>query len=299
MRKIPIFLGMGVLLLLTGCPLFQRKPAQDIGPRVSTATPTAGELVAYLNENAHKVQSLGCRNVDIDAKADGQEFGLQGWMYCQKPKSFRMTAKLAGTTEVDIGSNDTEFWYWIRRAEPPYLYHCSHQEFDRGNVRLQIPFQPEWIIEALGIAEYPAKASYQVVANKGTIELIDSSVLPQGQRVNKVTVFSRGSNGSLQVTGHILKDEQNREICTATVQQSQVDKVTAAVLPKTVVLKWTADRMEMKLRLPDLSVNSMEGRQRPELYVRPNMQGIQSYDLARNLANPTGQVRRGSSQPLQ
>jgi hypothetical protein len=298
MRPVTIGFGMAALLFLTGCPLFQKKSTPDVGLRVSTATPTAGELVAYLNGNAGKVQSLGCRYMDIDAEPDGQPIGLQGSLYCQKPKSFRMIAKLAGNTEVDIGSNDTEFWYWIRRAEPPYLYHCSHQEFERGNVRLQIPFQPEWIIEALGIAEYPAKSTYQVVANKGTIELIDSTVLPQGQRVNKVTVFSRGPNG-LQVTGHILKDDQNREICTATVLRPQIDKVTGTALPRTVELKWTADRMKMKLQLPDLTVNGMESQRLPALYARPNMEGIQPYDLARNPANPTGQVRRGSSQPLQ
>jgi hypothetical protein len=297
MRQITIFLGLGALLLLTGCPLFQKKTPQDIGLQVTAATPSAGELVAYLNDNARKVESLGCRNMDIDAKQDGQPVGLQGWLYCQKPKSFRMNATLAGSTELDMGSNNSEFWFWIRRADPPYLYHCSHEDFARGNVRLPFPFQPEWLMEALGIGYYDPARPYQVVANKGTIELIEQGTLPQGQRVNKVTVFSRGQNG-LQVTGHILKDEQNREIATATIERSQRDAGTSAVLPKVVVLKWEAEHMNMRLRLNDLAVNRREGERNGELYARPNLKDIRPYDLAQTPANPTGQVRRLSSQPL-
>ena len=291
MRQITILFGLGALLLLTGCPLFQKKTGPAIGPQVSTATPAAAELVAQLNDNAHKVQSLGCRNMDIDA-----EIGLQGWMYCQKPKSFRMNAKAAGATELDLGSNNNEFWFWIRRADPPYLYHCSHEEFARGNVRLPFPFQPEWLMEALGIGEYDPAHQYQVVANKGTIELIEQGTLPQGQRVNKVTVFARGQNG-LQVSGHILKDEQNHVIASATIDRTQI--VAGAVLPKVIKLSWEADHSKMTLRLNDLSVNGREGDRNSELYARPNWKDVRTYDLARNPANPTGQVRRLSSQPLQ
>jgi hypothetical protein len=299
MRQISIALGLGALVFVTGCPPFQKKATPDFRAPVTSSAPTAGELVAALNDNARKVQSVGCRYLDIDCAQGEKSVGLRGWMYCQKPKSFRMSASLAGNTEVDMGSNDSEFWYWIRRSEPPYLFHCSHEEFAKGQVRLQVPFQPEWIMEALGMAEYDPTKSYQVVANKNTIELIEPAMLPQGQQVNKITVFTRSQNG-LQVSSHVLKDSQNNEICTATVVRTQQDPGTGVLLPKVVDLKWPAEHLKMQLHMPSLSVNGMEGQRNPDLYARPNMKDIQSYDLARggvSLGAPGG-VRRLSSEPL-
>ena len=297
MRRISIALGLGILVCLTGCPPFQKKAAPDFRAQVTTPTPSAGELVAALNDNARKIQSVGCRYLDIDCK-EPQPGGLRGWMYCQKPRSFRMTASLAGQTELDMGSNDSEFWYWIRRNEPPYLFHCSHEEFAKGQIRLQVPFQPEWIMEALGMAEYDPAKSYQVVANKNTIELIEPTLLPQGQTVNKITIFTRSQN-SLQVTGHVLKDSQNNEICTATILKPQQDPATGALLPKVVELHWKAEHLKMQLLMPNATVNGMEGQRNPDLYARPNRPEIQSYDLARGFTPPApGQVRRLSGEPL-
>jgi hypothetical protein len=300
MRKITIALGIGALLFVTGCPPFQKKSNPDFRAQVPpSGTPTAPELVASLNDNAHKIQSVGVRYLDIDCAQGAQSVGLRGWMYCQKPKSFRMSASLAGNTEVDMGSNDQEFWYWIRRNEPPFLFHCSHEEFAKGRINLQVPFQPEWIMEALGMAEYDPNKQYQVVANRNTIELIEPAVLPQGQRVNKVTVFTRGQEG-LQVTGHILKDAQNKDICTATVVRSQKDAGTGATLPKVVQLKWEAEHVKMELHMQNATVNAMEGQRNHDIYVRPNMKDITSYDLARGGVSlgPPGGVRRLSGEPI-
>jgi hypothetical protein len=299
MRRISNALVLGSLFLITGCPPFQKKTNPDFRAQVTAPAPTSAELVAFLNDNSRKIQSVGCRYLDIDvAEGDKPGVSLRGWMYCQKPKSFRLNASLAGNTEVDMGSNENEFWYWIRRSEPPYLFHCSHQEFARGQVRLQVPFQPEWIIEALGMAEYDPAKSYQVVANKNSIELIEPSVLPQGQQVNKITIMTR-SQGGLQVTGHVLRDSQNKEICTATITRPQQDPATGAVLPKVVDLKWTAEHVKMTLHMPGASVNGMEGQRNPDLYARPVLKDIQSYDLARGFAPPVaGQVRRLSGEPL-
>jgi hypothetical protein len=298
MRQIAITLSFGVLLLLTGCPMFQKKSNPDYRAPAVSAAPTAGELVAVLNDNAHKIQSVGVRYLDIDCAQGAQSVGLRGWMYCQKPRSFRMTAELAGNTEVDIGSNDQEFWYWIRRNEPPYLFHCSHDEFAKGRVNLQVPFQPEWIMEALGMAEYDPTKPYQVVAAKNSIELIEPAVLPQGQHVNKITVFTRGQNG-VQVTGHALRDAQNKEICTATIVRSQQDAATGASVPKVVELKWEAEHLRMKLQMQNATVNGMEGQRNRDIYARPNNKEIQPYDLAGGVTlGAPGAVRRLSGEPL-
>src|SRR5262249_57670564 len=116
-----------------------RRPAVVTG-----GVPTAEDLVYYLNFNARKVQAVQCNRLEIDCKQGNQGVGLDGLLACEKPRNFRLKAKLLGQPGVDIGSDgDREFWYWISKAEPPYLYHCSYEEFGRGGVRMPFPFQPD------------------------------------------------------------------------------------------------------------------------------------------------------------
>src|SRR5881227_838870 len=89
-------LFLALLALPAGCNSWQhlRGPSGG-GPagRVSTATPTPAELVAYLNDNARRLQSIESREVQLDASMNGQPIGLVGMMVCQKPKSFRLVAQ--------------------------------------------------------------------------------------------------------------------------------------------------------------------------------------------------------------
>lgn len=286
-------LGLTLLgvLVLAGCNNLPHnrgtQPAAN-GARMPSATPTANDLVNYLNDNARRVQCLECRDVDLDCRQGVQPVGALGMMICQKPKNFRMTAKVLGNTEVDLGSNDQEFWYWIGKAQPPYLFHCGHQEFARGNVKMPFPFQPDWIVEALGISEYDSAKQYQVITKPKTFELVEQAVTPQGQQVRKVTVFSRSAN-QVQVAAHILQDTKGKEICRAEISEVTFDRGTGAAIPKRVRMIWPEQQLEMKMKFDKVMVNPrIEPDRTARLFTRPAMQGVQTYDLARGLdASPT------------
>src|SRR5205823_8126552 len=146
------------------------------------------------------------------------------------------------------------FWFWIAKAEPPALYHCSHQDFAQGRSKMVFPFQPDWIMEALGMAEKDATKPYQVnVRDRQTIELVEQAVNPQGQPVKKVTVFSRSP--SLQVTAYILRDTNNKDVCTARISASNHDRATGAVYPRIVQLDWPSDKVRLNMRLDGVTVN--------------------------------------------
>ncbi|MBY0525053.1 MAG: hypothetical protein K2R98_16730 [Gemmataceae bacterium] len=300
MRHVSVTLGLGSLLLLAGCNQFQPlkggHAAQPVAAR-PTEAPTAAALVAYLNDNARRIQSLDCSELDLDARQRLQSVGLNGWMVCQKPRNFRMGARVVGNQAVDMGSNDSEFWYWISKAEPPYLFHCSYEDFSRGKVQMPFPFQPEWIMEAMGMAEYGAPESYRVNATQNSIELIQDTKTSQGVAVRKVTVFSRGpAQGTVpQVTAHVLQDANGKEICSAQVSEVQQDRASGAIIPKRVRLVWPQEHMELKMKLDRVSVNQPIPEQRvATLFTRPRLANVQSYDLARGLDQAPGQVRRTS-----
>jgi hypothetical protein len=274
-----VALGLGC----NSVPFF-RPSQQAPGLHVASATPSAAELVSSLNDNARRVQILECRDVDLDCTKGWESVGLRAVMICQKPKNFRMSAKVMGNTAVDMGSNNHEFWYWISKAEPPYLFHCSYDDFARGQARMPFPFQPEWIMEALGIADYDPSKAYEVAANGNSIDLIEKTLSPQGQPVRKITRLSRSANHQIQVTGHILQDSTGRELCSAIVAESQKDAGTGAILPRQVQLVWPAEQIRMKMRFDRVAINSPLSSERTTvLFTRPTLRDVPSYDLARGL----------------
>jgi hypothetical protein len=283
-----------VFLLLTGCSHFPwtRSAPDSPGLTVTAANPTAADLIASLNDNARRVQALECRALDMDCTQKYQSISLQANMVCQKPRNFRLGAKILGNTGVDMGSNDSEFWYWISKAEPPYLVHCSYQDLATGQVRMPFPFQPDWIMEALGIAEMDPAKNYELIPRQGKFELVERTVSPQGQQVRKVTVIAR-TRTQYQVTAHLLQDVNGKEICSAYVSEVQQDPTSGALLPRVVQLLWPAEQMKMKMRLSGITVNPGLPQERvARLFTRPTLRDVPSYDLARGLDGGNDPIRR-------
>jgi hypothetical protein len=296
MRPVLTAAALGLLVLSFGCDRWVRHDDRNPIGRLPAGTPKPEHLVSYLNANAQRVRSLetvGGDGLLIDARADGQTVGLSGTVVCQKgtagtAPNFRMQARVMNKTEVDIGSNSQEFWYWIARAPQPYVFHCSYDDYRAGRAKMPFPFQPEWIAEAMGIAETDPAKKYEVREGKTTYELVERSVSPQGQAVQKVTVFQRGeaSGRSPQVVARVLQDAGGKEICSAHITEVQVDPRSGAVIPRTVKLRWPQEKMELAMTLKDVRINSQidEGRA-AGLFSRRSLTAP-GYDLARGPDSP-------------
>lgn len=296
MRRILRAAGLAALLLTTGCHNFRNvwpaNNAQAQG-RPLPDTVDAATLVRSLNENAGRMQSLEADDVIIDAREGGERVGLTGVLRCQRPKNFRLVANVFGSQAVDLGSNDREFWYWISRADPPYLIHCAYQDLARG-VQVPFPFQPDWVVEALGLAEYNPAGSYQVAVGQKTVQLIEQTTSAQGQPVRKVTVFDRvtAASGRPTVVAHVLQDSAGKEICSARIANVNVDRTSGAVVPHVVTLSWPSHQIEMTMKLDGVRVNGLPAGQALAVFARPQLKNVRELDLARLPAQPTGQVQR-------
>jgi outer membrane lipoprotein-sorting protein len=287
MRQLALIGAVGALLPLAGCnstkwSMFRGKEDQ---PRVSTATPTAAALVSYLNNNADRVKSFRCDDLHLQCSQGlgiVRTVGLDGKLIYQKPRNFRLAASSSVKQELDLGSNDQEFWYWIARGDP-YQFHCSHEALAQGKVRqLPFPIQPDWLIEAMGLAKCGPADRYQVVVKKDTVELVEKTKSPQGKMVRKVTVFrSRpATNGEPQVMAHLLIDDATgKEICSAQITQVQLDRGTNAYLPRKVTLFWQEGKIKLAMTLDQVTVNR-EITNAKVVFTRPRLTNVKSYDLA-------------------
>jgi hypothetical protein len=278
-------------------------------------TPTAADLVSYLNRTAAGITALESRDLDLDVQSGRQSFGLSGTLFCQKPKNFRMVAKMPALRRdvADFGSNDREFWYWISENQPPYLFHCSYEELDRGDVRLPFPLKPDWVLEALGMgAPAPVGTPEEEQARRRTLDvrksgekgrsyfdLIERTVTPQGQWATKITRFHNGnaSGNTPQVVGYYLYDGRNQLICQAAVIDVQTDPATQVKVPHKMKLEWPGMQppVSLTLTLGDIVVNSprTDAAANPELFTRPTKRGVQTFDLARQAQDgPPTAIRR-------
>jgi hypothetical protein len=272
-------LALGAVLVLAGCNLMKPGVPNSGTPEVAKpqASPTAEALVKYLNDNANRIQSIDCGDLDLDAKQGIEAVSLNGWMVCQKPRNFRMGAKLVGSQAVDMGSNNDEFWWWISKGDP-YLFHCSYSDLQNNKARMPFPFQPEWMMAALGMGEYGPAANYTVNVTQKTYELAEQVRSPNGGLVRKVTVFNRQP---FYVSAHVLQDEKNKVVCAAYITAVQTDAGTGAVLPKQVKIECPQEKMELTMTLRKPTVNQPIDQQRTaRLFTRPQLNGVPTFDLA-------------------
>jgi hypothetical protein len=287
MRPITAALLATLILAACGCVMPWMRH-DDTGatrrdpPPVGRA-PDAASLVNYLNENADRMQGIRAE-VAMDCKQDRTTVGIDASMACARPRNFRLKGFAVGQPVVDIGSNDTEFWYWISKAPQPYVYHCSYADLSRGGVRLPFPFQPDMVVTALGMAKYDPAKNYRVKESAKYLELIEDGVTPDGQQVDKVTVFNRLEvrRTEPQVVGYALKTKQGHTLAYASIQRVSYDQASGAIVPQQVALVWPDQKLQMDMRLKDIRVTGFDPRKAEDLFSRRDLGRIQSFDLARN-----------------
>lgn len=288
----------GLLALGTGCNLLGPKTTkpEDTPPPLPTVDhrkPTAEQLISYLNRQSDQLNSIETRSLDIDVKANGTSVSLDGSMYCQKPRNFKLVGRKIGMEQVLVGSNSDRFWFFIKQDPSNALFHCSYTDFEKG-IDLPYPFEPEWVLEALGMSQITAGPNVSVEEDRQHYKLIEETTL-RGQKVRKVTVFHKGNarDSQPQIVSRTMMDSANgKVICQAIIKE--VSRIPLergdglppkyVVCPRVIQLEWPGQDTKLTLDLGKLRVNSNIS---PDLFEMPNV-GSKQVDLGKY--RPTGRI---------
>jgi hypothetical protein len=184
---------------------------------------------------------------------------LGGQIAVERPRNFRLTANVLGMDEeADFGSNTDWFWFWVKRAnargKPSYVYQARHEDVANSQMLSQIPFQPDWLMEALGVV--PIDAQHVTLHSEERsgqyVNLISERLSPSGQTVKKVirVDLHRGL-----VLSHSLYDINGALIARAWLDQHFRDKPTGIVLPHLIALEWPQANLKIKLEIGQIDVN--------------------------------------------
>ncbi len=123
------------------------------------------DFVAEHNRNAENVQTLEAQRLAIHAMIGRHPANVNGRMALERPRNFKLELSSFGTTKADIGSNDEEFWYWLSNKEQPYVYWCNYADVETSS--LAVTYQPEWIVEALGLRPIPPEEAAMIRVREG------------------------------------------------------------------------------------------------------------------------------------
>ncbi|MCA9231533.1 MAG: hypothetical protein KDA57_12855 [Planctomycetales bacterium] len=167
-----VFLGSGAT-----CSRSLRNPFAPMGPpapEVLTAGATLEQVVSAVNLNAGRVHSYQTNDASITVPGVPGIPLLRGNIVAQRPGRLRLQASTALTgPEVDLGSNDELFWFWVKRNEPPALYFSRHDQFVGSAAQQVLPMDPKWLLDALGMAQFSPNDQHQgpVPHGDGTLEI--------------------------------------------------------------------------------------------------------------------------------
>lgn len=200
-------------------------------------------LVAEMNERNSRVKSVLCENVGYVVRQSGNRFRLTGKVCYEKPKNFRMLIDSVLGREVDIGSNDKEFWYWSRRDKSPGLHYAAHEDFPK--TRLKTPFNPAFLRASLGFEEWAAEG-VRVTEDGGDVMLTYRQTDGSGRPVLFSVIVNKAKK---RADGYSVSDANGKPVATCEIKQFDGDS------PSQILYDWQEEGRVMLMTMPNVSVN--------------------------------------------
>jgi hypothetical protein len=272
------FLWLAVLtglFTLSGadCPFLQRFTGPQ-EPPVLPPSPSIEQVIQAVNRNNARIQSFATNQATLSGP---------GWPTLRASLAFERPWRLrvrgdTGLTgpEVDLGSNDELFWFWVRRNQPPALFYCRHDQFATCQARQMIPIEPKWLMEALGVAELDPGLPYQGpprLLPNDRLEIRAVRETPTGP-TTRITIIDA-------VRAYVLEqyvyDAQGRLLASAIAEGYRRDPLTALAMPTAVRISVPPAQLSLRIDLGNVQINRFGGN--PELWEMPRFAGYPAIDL--------------------
>jgi hypothetical protein len=265
---------------------------------------TAAQLLTEHNANAARVKSLEAKP-GITASDRRTAGGLSGKLALELPRNFKLDLESPLQKYADIGSNDKEFWFWVKGAKEggeKAIYFCNYDE--SGASPLASSLQPDWIIEALGlrVIDNEEAARIEVTPGKtpGTLTLTQRQTSPQGETLLKETILSEQTHKILehriyQAEGKkLLARAALSEYMKYSVGDASGEDAETVYLPKKIRLEWLQENLVLNVSMKEVQVNPrFTTERRQALFTEPRYDNF----VRVNLAERVGAAAPRSSAP--
>ncbi len=251
------WLCLGLMLMsCVGCKFFARLRPDPFGPHSSCQfdpSMTPQSLIAQINANAALLQ--GWKSSSVTISMAGSPIELKGAnIAVESPRNFRLLASkpLFSGPAADLGSNDREFWFWFDDERQPDVIMCRHEDVHEAGRVMPIPFEPDWLMEVLGVRQIDRGEEFTMEQQDGKyVQLYSHRITPEGRPVTKrMTVHCSGV-----VVEHALLDEEGGLIAQAKLSGHVQDQASGAILPTRIELNWPKTGMHLTLKIDKPHIN--------------------------------------------
>lgn len=220
---------------------------------VLSPTATKEEIVAHLNDNISRLTSWRSMRVKIGIRQNGMPPmpALNAQIAVESPAFFRLRASSILGEEADFGSNNERFWFWVRQSQQPVVMTAAHTDLTVAQQYLPFPFDPEWVMEAMGVILFNPDDFVLEPVSDTRVKLISQSITPAGRQVQKVMAVDLCQG---RIVEHSLHDATGSLIARATLSDYRSGSAGIYV-PYTIVLEWPQAGSRMKLSFLDIELN--------------------------------------------
>jgi hypothetical protein len=273
-KQLVLALALATLVAQGGCAWLRQWQEP---PRPQILPPGAGleQVITAVNQNNSQIQALSSSSATLS----GSHYPtLRANIAFQRPRNFRLKAGTGFTgPEVDLGSNDQYFWFWIKRSQPPNVYFCRHDQFATSRARQMIPIDPNWLIEALGTLQLdpslPQQGPYREKGNRIRVRTIFQT--PEGPNMRDTIIDAV----SAWVMEQRIYDAQGRLRASSAVENYRLDPRTKLYIPTAVQVECPDAQFSMHVDLGGaVLVNQLQGDP-AELWSLPMYPGSPLVDL--------------------
>lgn len=251
------------------------------GPVLLTPSATLDQVLAVINLPAttvRQLRSVGGRLTVDNAPTMTAEVAME------RPRRLHLTAKLgvslSSEPEVDLGSNDGQYWMWVRREEVFYI--GRHDETLTGAAGQFLPVPPVWIMDALGLLEVTAQDVESGPTRSGADRLVLRTRMP-GRPDLRRTIEVDAQRG-LVLTQH-LYDLNGRLLVSAYASEHRFIAEYGLSLPHRIQIDLPMAQSQMQLDASSWLINQLP-RDSQTLWQMPSVAGIERVELT----SPQGAV---------
>jgi hypothetical protein len=257
MRHLLILVLIGAPLGASGCATLRGwwpgRPPCALQPGA-----TKDEIVAQANRNFAAEDGrpvlTAWRSTHVRVTSPSFPGFLEANVEVEAPRNLRIRAHnpIIGTEYVDVGSNADDVWFWGQGA--PGIVTVGHDELPHALQTMQVPFQPEWLMEVLGVTPFDGE-EYALVypdTRPGFVELVAERVSPAGERVRRVVSVDLCFGRILE---HRLESADGRLIARANLGKYELDRASGFTMAHLIHVQWPQQQTELTLQIGPIQVN--------------------------------------------
>jgi hypothetical protein len=201
-------------------------------------------ILEEVNTRNEKIKDFACDNLHVVAQMPNKRpVKLNGNVYYEKEKKFRLQLDSILGSELDVGSDGNSFWFWSRRLKEPGLYWAYHKDFNK--TKLKTPFNPFWLSNCLGIDKIDYKNA--IIDSGGSRwRVINNTVNAHNE---PVTVVIYVNPQTKLITGHGMYDTSNKLVASTEIQSFDNG------LPSKMTFMWHKENASMIWTLKGVGIN--------------------------------------------